>query len=350
VAIWNDESPFVDLADGTAYYQNVKDGFTREIGLAKSTTSTVTWWQVVMANSTIVSCWAAYVEPVADLLGMATARRWAHILFGTIWTALVWGLFGGTIARRSVVELGTGGTVGIKDSMTLVIQRMRSILWCLALPVLAIGMLMLFPLILGLIARAGSFGQILASLGMILAIPFMLGAGWLAIMAAGAFPLSLVAIVTEKRADAFEGLSRASAYLFQRPATVAVALLVATGLGYFAQGIVEIVAYTGRAFLLYAFEFGFGQDLSKYGSGDINARSVSILWFAHHAITLIVLAAPFSYFWTASAGLYLTLRREVDQVDFDEYDANLPSPSKTVSDGKSIAKPTGLDAEMDVAE
>lgn len=347
---WVGNPAFVRPVNAQAYSLESKDAWLNDSGLSNSTIQTGTWWRSLRESSPIIKSWSAYVQPASDLLGPATARRWAFILFGTIWTAMVWGVIGGTISRRAMVELGTGGTVGIMESLRLSITRLGSMIWCISSPLLFMGLFMLFPLVLGLIGRAGMIGEVISALGMIIAIPMMLSCGWLAVLAAACFPLGVVAIVTEKRADAFEGLSRSSAYFFQRPATVAIGLLVATALGLFMQGIVQVAGFTGREFMMYAFEVGYGRDLSVYASGEPNSVGLGILWLAYQSISLIVLAAPFSYFWCAAAGLYLALRREVDNIDFDDFDPATPGEKKSLPDVKSIAKPTGIEAEMDVAE
>jgi hypothetical protein len=347
---WVGNPAFSQTANSDAYSNAPKDALLIGSRLSDSTIQTGTWWRSLRDSSPIIRAWSAYVQPAADLLGPATARRWAFILFGTIWTAIVWGVIGGTISRRAMVELGTGGTVGIVESFRVAMTRLKSMIWCISSPLLFIGLFMLIPLVLGLIGRTGSIGEVIGALGMILAIPLMISAGWLAVMAAACFPLGVVAIVTEKRADAFEGLSRSSAYFFQRPATVAIGLLVATALGFFMQGIVQVAGYTGREFMMYAFEVGYNRDLSNFASGDPNSLGLGILWLAYQGITLIVVAAPFSYFWCAAAGLYLTLRREVDNIDFDDFDTLATGPKKSLPEVKNIAKPTGIEAEMDVAE
>ncbi|MFM8400194.1 MAG: hypothetical protein ACKOAH_20380, partial [Pirellula sp.] len=71
------------------------------------------------------------------------------------------------------------------------------------------------------------------------------GLGWVAAIPLFGFSLSTVAIVTEKQADAFDGMSRASAYVFQRPATLILAVIVAEWLGHFGGSVVSIVLNTG---------------------------------------------------------------------------------------------------------
>jgi hypothetical protein len=147
-----------------------------------------------------------------------------------------------------------------------------------------------------------------------------LGLGWCAAVTLFGFPLSVAAIVSEKNADAFDGVSRAAAYSFQKPATLILAVIGAEWLGHFAGGMVSVAVNTGFSILERAFNLGASQDLLGQGT----------LWDGLIAgfVPLIVTAFGFSFFWSASSAMYLVLRKEVDNTEFDLIDMDAPDLPK----------------------
>jgi hypothetical protein len=63
-------------------------------------------------------------------------------------------------------------------------------------------------------------------------------------------------------------------------------------------------------------------DMGSYGSLD-ELGSFPTSWFRSTAM-LLLSAFSFSFFWSATAAMYLILRRDVDHVEFDQIDLDLP--------------------------
>ncbi len=322
----------------------------REFSLRADSTEQIDLMGRITSRSPFFNVWLAYVQPALDFFGVFSARRWAYVLFGMLWTTAVWGLFGGVIARRAAVELGGGGRIGIVSSFKIAGQRLISTIWSIFSPFFAIFLFCLFPLFLGWLSRWGTAGSIIAGIGLVLFIPLMLVLGWWALLSILGFPISVVAIVTEKRSDAFEGLSRASAYIFQRPVTLAFSIFVAMILSLIVQAIVGFAFKLAQSFVMYGFEVGLGADLATLGGNDMNSVGYMLAWFVYQTIELIVLAAPFSFFWCAAAGIYLTLRWEVDNIDFDEYDPAVEATTQAAKKAKSIEPQQPVVADEQVAE
>ena len=59
-------------------------------------------------------------------------------------------------------------------------------------------------------------------------------------------------------------------------------------------------------------------DMGSYGS--LNALGAFPTTLFKNTILLLLSAFSFSFFWSASAAIYLILRREVDHVEFDSVD------------------------------
>ncbi len=87
--------------------------------------------------------------------------------------------------------------------------------------------------------------------------------GWAAAVVALGFSLSICAIVSEKGADALDGLARAGAYVFQRPMTLICILLLSGGLGWLGSMVFMMVLSVGKEILWAAFSIGFGGDIAS---------------------------------------------------------------------------------------
>lgn len=264
--------------------------------------------------------WRRYVSYPFHALDGITLRKSAYFLWNTLAIIAVWGFVGGCIARRSVQELGMHITSPWMDTIQWVLSRWRSILWSLVMPLMLVLLFCLLPLLLGWISNIPGIG-IPVSMVLMLPVALMaLGVGWVLAIALFGFSLSTVSIVTEKQADAFDGMSRASAYLFQRPATLMLAVLVAEWLGHFGGSIVSIILNTGYNIISQAF-----------GMGSFGRLGFMQSWFDgcfQGLVPLLVTAYGFSFFWTASTAIYLVLRKDVDRAEFDLIDMGASVPAK----------------------
>lgn len=261
---------------------------------------------------------------VVSLLQSLASTSWRFNLYSFaafivlfLWLVLIWGFVGGVICRRSVVELGARTTIGWGSAIKLVLARLLAIFESVGLPALAAAILLLIPFVLGLVGRLGSVGEVIASLGVLCTFLVALPVAWLVILVVFGFPLMVAAIVTEKDSDAFDGLSRAAAYLFQRPVTVLLA------------GVITFVAASCLTWIVsVAFSAGFDFYFSAYASGagisdpqQIETKFAGGIWTTAQVILgLIVCGLMASMFWSAVAGTYLVVRREVDHTEYDELD------------------------------
>lgn len=266
--------------------------------------------------------WRRYLQYPYQALESLTLRRAAYLLFNTLAVIAVWSFVGGCIARRSIHEFGTRITASWSDTLSLVSSRWLSIAWSTGMPTALILMCALLPWLLGWLSNIPVAGPWISGLLMIPLVVMSLGLGWCAAVTAFGFPLAVAAVVTEKKADAFDGVSRAAAYAFQKPVTLILAVAAADWIGHFAGGMVSIAVNTGFAVLERAFETGSFHGLTEQGTlGD---RLFSGF------VPLMVTAFGFSFFWTASSAIYLILRREVDHAEFDLIDMDAPGLPKSL--------------------
>lgn len=237
----------------------------------------------------------------------------AYLTFAILWIALIASLFGGVIARRAAVELGQRTVAPWMRSIQLVLSRTVHYVWAAGLHIVAFVLLLLPVAILGWFARLGSIPAVLAGIAvLVVCLPLIFSVGRLAMSLILCYPLSVCAISIEKRADSFEGFSRSNAYFFQRPvlSVLCVALLVLFG---------EV----GSFLVSWTVQLGWGLIQTTYNSAKgvslVDADGVFLALGNQLAVSLVT-AFRFSYFWSAAAGLYLVLRKCVDNTDLDEMD------------------------------
>lgn len=288
------------------------------MGGSEAPGSSASWY--ARSPDSFLQVWRRYLEYPFQALENLTVRRAAYLLFCSLAMIGVWSFVGGCIARRSVQEFGTRITAPWSDTIRLVSSRWVSIAWSTAMPTALILICCLIPLVLGWLANIPYIGPWVAGFLMIPLVILSLGAGWCAAVTLFGFPLSVVAIVSEKNADAFDGVSRAAAYSFQKPVTLILAVIAAEWLGHFAGGMVSVAVNTGFAVLESAFNLGASLDLAKQETA----------WDGLFAgfVPLIVTSFGFSFFWSASSATYLILRREVDNTEFDMIDMDAPGLPK----------------------
>ncbi len=276
--------------------------------------SSQTWMPALAVQSTDLplSIWQQFSFPVFQWLSNPTLNGAAFGLSSMIGVIAIWSFIGGCLTRRSVVELGTQMTAPWAECTQLVLKRWQSIAWSVTMPSGLILMIALLPLILGWISNIPGIGMWIAGLLMIPVVLFSIGIGWCAAITLFGFPLSVCSIVTEKGADAYDGISRSAAYTFQRPLTLALCIIAAQFLSSVGGTFLSIVLSTGLAVIEASFRIGSFSSLENYES----------MWgpVLRGIVPLLLSAYGFSFFWTAASGTYLILRRDVDHAEFDLID------------------------------
>lgn len=233
----------------------------------------------------------------------------AYFSFLVVWLAILFALFGGVLARRAAIELGQRTVGSWFRSVSLVCQRIVSYLWAAVMHLVALAALALPVLALGWLARWGSVAATIAGILLLLSVvPLLFAAGRTFLSLLIAFPLSVCAISVEKRADAFEGFSRSNAYLFQRPVVTAICIITLLAAGEVGAFLVHWVVHLGWGLLGELFSSSSGR--SEVASSYVQAGD----WLASN----LIVAFRFSYFWSATAALYLILRKSVDDVELEE--------------------------------
>lgn len=266
--------------------------------------------------------WSKFLRPGFRWLQNPTLNGAADCVASLIGIIAIWSFVGGCLSRRSVVELGTRMTAPWAESVRLVFSRWQSIAWSVTMPSGLILLIAIVPLVIGWVSNIPVVGPWIAGPLLVVLLLASLGIGWCAAITLFGFPLSVCSIVTEKQADAYDGISRSAAYTFQRPLTLALCVLGAELLGRAGGAMFSLVVSTGYSVVNAGFQVGSFSNLEElHGFWSPMLTGIP---------RLFLVAFGFSFFWTATAAVYLILRRDVDHAEFDLIDMGVVGAPKAL--------------------
>ena len=272
--------------------------------------------------------WETLTQPAIEGLsqtGLSATppRAIASIILCGLWAAAVWAFFGAAICRTAAVQLAAEEQVGCGAAMRFAVRKWPAYFAAPLLPVGGVLLAAIPVIILGLIMRAGGVGILLGGI----VWPLALLAGFIMVLlllgVLFGWPLMWSAISAEG-SDSFDALSRSYAYLFQKPLHYLFYAVVAAFVGWLGWLLVSEFA-AGIVWMSYwAAGWGCGGkqvDVIINGGGDLSgigqAGSILIRFWVG-CVKLLAVGYLFSYFWSASAAIYLLLRRDVDAMEMDE--------------------------------
>jgi hypothetical protein len=260
------------------------------------------------------------------------ASKLAYSLLCALWALAVWAIAGGAITRDAAVQLASGERIGWGDLIGFAKSRWKAYVWAPLLPFLGILLGALVIAVVGLVLMRWNVGLLVVGI----LWPLILIGGFLMTLLllglAIGWPLMFATISTEGT-DSFDALSRSYAYVFQRPLHLLFYTAVATGVGLLGWvlvfGFVQVlIALTqgaacwgsGGQFVFTAdpvphivYQFANGDSTSHLGwLGDLLIRAWS------DCARLLAVGYLYSFFWVSASGIYLLLRRDVDDTELDE--------------------------------
>ena len=252
-------------------------------------------------------------------------REIAYLTFCLLWITVVLGLVGGVLSRRAAVELGQRTIAPWGETVRLVGSRALSYLWVTGMHLVALSGLLLLPYLLGLLSRLGPVAHVAGFL-LLLLFPLVFAIGRMVLSMLVCFPLAVTAISCERNADAFEGFSRSNNYFFQRPIVVALCVIALGAIGWVGYMIVFWWLLAGWHWMRDAFLTGAGVTVGEmFGSASgANLQGGRLIRWVMIGASLtwwLIGAYWFSYFWSATASVYLICRRSIDNVDLDVIDS-----------------------------
>lgn len=263
----------------------------------------------------------------------------AYLTFCLLWITAVVGFFGGILTRRAAIELGRRTIAPWGETLRIVGSRMISYLWVTGMQLVAVAILLTVPFLLGVLARLGPMAW-LSGVLLILLFPLVFAIGRLALSLFICYPLAVAAISCEKNADAFEGFSRSNNYFFQRPVLTVLCGLFLAGVGMIGHTIVFWWLMAGWHWMRDAFLSGAGYNvadlLGASGNalaikpdepGAVQAMRISTWVLIGGSLTrFLIFSYWFSFLSSATAALYLVLRRSVDNTELDDIDTPASGP------------------------
>lgn len=291
-----------------------------------------------------------------------------YFLVGTLLSMAVWSFFGLAIARVCLLRLTRNETIGIDDAFDFAFDHWLASFGGVSIP-LGAALALCIPATLVGVLMSFDFGAAIVSLLWPLVLVLGTVMTLLLLGLSYAWPLIVSSAACEGQ-NAFDAMTRAFAYVFQRPLHCLGYAVVAMLFGGFCWLIVAHIC--GSVIELSYWSTSWGVNL---GSGDqprvevlrgltAESDSSSMLSFAQSTIdfwngVLQSVAAAFLYglFWCMAGAVYLLLRKDVDDTEMDEiyivderrtYD--LP-PLKSDEQGvPQVQKPTPVDEETEKEE
>lgn len=273
-------------------------------------------WQ----SGTLVSGWYWLTAPLLTLqdIGLTWQGTLSAVLM-TLWSVVIWALLGGAICRIAAMYLARGELLGpiraIRESLSVWLDTIGSPLIVL----LATTALSVPLLLLGVLLRSNFAAEIVAT-GWCFALAwgFMLAVVLVGLMLG--WPL-MWACLSVERSDAFDGVSRCYAYVYQRPLQFGGLVLIAAMLGIVGDTVVTFFAATTVTLTEWTLSWGSGADRAlQLFMGGLEASPVATRLISgwKWGAQTIATSFPIASLWTMSVGIYLLLRRQVDATELDE--------------------------------
>jgi hypothetical protein len=301
-------------------------------------------------------------EPVARLLRIrGSVGEAAYCLWGTLWSLTIWGLAGGFISRLAIVRLATDEPEPLKTSARLALRRYLSYVLAPLYPLLGLLILGLPIALLGLAIRLSpGGGSILVGLLWIFVVLASLPAAWLLGGLLFGWPLMWSAISGERDGDSFEAFSRSFSYVYGQPLRYFFYVVVVLLLGALGLAVVQIAINLILGFAFGMLSWGAGGEsvteiqqlivLIQAGA-ELPAERNELLTFGATLFALVsgivqstLHGFAYSYLFVTAAGIYLLLRQDVDETEFDEIylpaEERKPSPPASSTPASTSATTT----------
>lgn len=277
-------------------------------------------------------------------------RHVAFLVFGSLWQLAVWALIGGVIVRKTIVELALEEPHGVMEAGEFAWRRFGFFFTAPLFPIFGVVVLALPFMLLGLLMRSDT-GVFISGLLWIFVALAGLAAAWLLVALMFAFPLLWGAVATEVDGDHFGAISRMYAYLYQRPLHYVGYVLIVLLLGVVSSILVNAAVDTAVRFGPWSTSWGAG----AVRSAEVNT-AVSVpptrrgLYYNGTRLIrgnrdlLRTLGEGWGavFFWTSFAGVYLLMRKAVDDREVDEVlmdDDVAPTPATVPMTAPAAAAP-----------
>lgn len=290
-----------------------------------------------------------FVGPVLGLIKSNPREgAWYYYLLGLLYTAAVWAVFGGAIARMVAVQFARRERLGLIEALRYSVDRFVPLFLGPLLPLAGVAIISVIMTIVGFFTFFVPVLEILASAAWPLALLGGIAMTFLLIGYIG-WPI-MYATISVEGTDAFDAISRCYAYVYQKPwhylfylllafvyglVTVFVVVLLGSLTVYLAKwgvGLLPIYNYwresdpLSTVFVYAPTSYGWrdlliGDNKLEVLTKDMGWHQViaaGIMAFWMHAVFLFLIGFAYSYFWSSQTVIYFLLRKRVDDTDMDE--------------------------------
>lgn len=266
--------------------------------------------------------------------GQFSLGAFFYLLLGCVWSLFVWSFVGLGITRVCLLKLTRNENAGLDDAFDFAIEKWMTAAAAVGIPLLAVAALCVPAALIGLL-MGFDFGVLVAGIlwPLLLALASAMGLLLLGLMFA--FPLMISSVGCESQ-NAFDAMTRAYAYTFQRPVHYLFYCLVAIVFGGLCWMVVA--SLTDAVVDLSFWSSSWGANLASGDRIDVingipieGAEPPSAgeeTWSLGAGRTMIglwnslfrTLAAAFIYglFWCMASAVYLLLRKDADETEMDE--------------------------------
>lgn len=279
---------------------------------------------IPVPRSSVKDSYLVLIRPFVQLFDrQASMRELFDHLGVALWYLLVWSLVGGAITRIAIVRLGCGEQVTLRQALRHTLVNSGWYFSSPLFPLLGAAFTAIPLFILGLLMHA-NFGVLVAGIFWPLALLGGLTMTALLVGLLFGWPLMWPTISAEEASDSFQAFSNSFSFTYQRPLSYLAYALLAVVLGGLGGILVEGFAEAILTLTHWAISFGLGRDrLNQLLAGQLDTSSTvwvgsGLIDLGNRLVRTVATAYYFSFLFCAASAIYLLLRREVDQTDFDE--------------------------------
>jgi hypothetical protein len=268
-----------------------------------------------------------FIRPWREMIGTGVPlTRIAYYAFGALWMLLVWALFGGAITRMAAMRLGREERIGLGEAVRFAVRKLGSYIASPLFPLLGVAMVAVPIFLLGLLIRS-DWGALAAGILWVFVLLGGLIITWLLLGLLFGWPLMWVTVSSEQTGDAFEAFSRSYSYTYQRPLHYLFYTVLAVVYGGFCWLVVyhfseAVIGLCDWPAALGAGSSRWSELMQLRDNPSLGSGVLSIAGYALAAAVALVRAVAtgfgYSLFWCLATAIYLLLRYDVDQTEFDE--------------------------------
>lgn len=272
----------------------------------------------------------AWLDVVGPFWGLAAGRGTLGLCCLAFWRLAVWSLLGMAIARVALLAMTRFEAPAPLAAIGYASSRWLAGLAAPTMCLVGVGLLLCPVLLAGLASRV-AWLEPLVALGWPVLLLLGGAAGLMGLGLAIAWPMMTASLAAED-ADAFDAVSCAYAYSYQRPLHLLWYVLVAGVLGLSGGVLMEALSLIPGVTLrvLLAATSGEGEPLDSGVSGGL-------LDFWNAGLMLVLRAYYPAYLFSAAAGVYLLLRQDIDGRPMDEIALD-PSDSADIVSAEPVSR------------